>query len=943
MQKTDYKNTLNLPKTNFPMKANLFLREKEILNFWENIDLYSRMQEKNRGQKKFILHDGPPYANGKIHLGTSLNKILKDIILKSKNLDGFYTPYNLGWDCHGLPIELKVEKKFGKPCVNISETEFREKCREYAKKQVERQYCEFKRLGIITDWKNPYLTMDYSHSAEVVRIVDKLVKRKYIIRKEKPVHWCVDCMSALAEAEVEYMNKKSKAIDVMFQAKESKTVFPVFSYEGEKNFDIFFPIWTTTPWTIPSNKAVCINPEENYALVSCEINSKLCALVLAEDLIASSMSRFLISNYQILSIVNGRKLEKIPLYHPIYKNTVPVVLGNHVTVKDGTGNIHTSPAHGQEDHIVCLKYDISSKSSIDDKGYFIEDIDLFSRKKYSQSEDLIIDIIRNNGLLISYNIIQHSYPHCWRHKTPLVFRSTPQWFIPMEGDNNLRSSALKAVDSVKWIPDWGSERMKSMLRSRPDWCISRQRFWGNPITLILDQEIDDLYIYRKDDIKNISEGIERLGNEYWFDNSIEKFTKETSNQKLVKVKDVLDVWFDSGVTHECVLKKKYGLGSQADLYLEGTDQYRGWFQASLLTSVILNNQPPYKTVLTHGFVVDAKGRKMSKSLGNTVSPEKIINDYGADILRLWVASSNFKEDISFSNEIISRVSDAYRRIRNTIRFLLSNLHDFNIKTDYMSPEDLLSIDLWILEKTIETQKEIIRAFNNYQFQAIYKLVHNFCTTDMGSFYLDIIKDRLYTSLPNGKLRRSAQNTLYYILESIVRWIAPILSFTAEEAWKHMCSRGEDSVFLSRWFDKFPKKNLQIKHQIDWDFLSKTRSEVNRAIEKEKLIQNIKSTLDVEVTIYADSTKRQKLEIVENELRFLFISSTCKLLSLEKKPECLKESPMLGLFIGIKTSTNNKCERCWQRYEKADFSLKINSICLRCEKALANQEECRNHV
>lgn len=936
---TDYKNTLNLPKTDFPMKASLAQREPETLAFWERINLYGRLRENANDRPKFILHDGPPYANGPIHLGTSLNKTLKDIVIKSKTLSGFDAPYVPGWDCHGLPIELNVEKKVGKAGRKVSPHDFRQACRKFARSQVDLQRNDFKRLGVIGAWDQPYLTMDHQYEANAVRSLAKMIQNGHLHRGQKPVHWCTDCGSALAEAEVEYKDKVSPAIDVAFDVIDPNAVLSAFDCK-EQCDAIVIPIWTTTPWTLPANEAVSVNPKLDYVLVSCNIAKQHRILVLVKDLLEDVMARYQVSDYQLLGETKGESLENIQLKHPFLDRIVPVILGDHVTTDTGTGNVHTAPAHGQDDYVVGERYGLPMNNPVDARSCFVEGTPIVAGLHVSKANDPIIETISASGHLLHSATLDHSYPHCWRHKTPLIFRATPQWFISME-QGGLRQMGLNAIDAVHWIPDWGKNRIHKMVESRPDWCISRQRTWGIPIPLFIHKETNELHPKTLELMEEVADVVDERGIDGWFDRDAKDFIGDEAEQ-YQKSSDVLDVWFESGLSHACVLAQRSELSVPADLYLEGSDQHRGWFQSSLLTSIAIRDEAPYRSVLTHGYVVDGKGHKMSKSVGNTVAPSEVIQKYGADILRLWVASSYFIDDVRFSDEIIKRVADAYRRIRNTARFLLSNLYDFNPKTDCVSVNDLVALDFWAIEATMDFQKRVLDAYEHYRFQNIYQLIHNFCAVEMGSFYLDIIKDRQYTSKTDGLARRSSQTAMYYILEALVRWLAPVLSFTAEEIWKHMPGGREESVFLSHWFDGFPELT-QRKESLDWVWLMQVRDEVNKVLEKHRNEEKIRSALDANVVLYADEAHMNTLQELGDELRFLLITSDASVHSNKNKTATADATDIDGLWVDVIVLEDEKCERCWQRRADVGQSKEHPTICTRCEENVFGDGEKRQYA
>ena len=936
---TNYKDTLNLPKTDFPMKASLAQREPEMLKFWDELGLYQKLREHCQGRPKFILHDGPPYANGAIHLGTTMNKVLKDIVVKSKTLSGFDAPYVPGWDCHGLPIELKVEKKVGKAGRKISHTDFREACRKFAKSQMEQQRSEFQRLGVVAEWDKPYLTMNFSYEANAVRVLAKIIANGHLFRGQKPVHWCTDCGSALAEAEVEYQDKTSPAIDVAFDAVDPTAVFAAFNIDATEDA-VCVPIWTTTPWTLPANEAVSVNPKLDYVLVACRVNDQKRVLVLSKELLDSVMTRYSVSDYQVLAETKGDALENLKLHHPFLERMVPVILGDHVTTEAGTGNVHTAPAHGQDDYVVGQKYKLPMDNPVDGRSCFVDGTPLVGGLHVSKANEPIIVKLADSGHLLHSEKLVHSYPHCWRHKTPLIFRATPQWFISMD-QNGLRKMALDAIEKVKWIPGWGKTRITKMIESRPDWCISRQRTWGIPIPLFVHKLTNELHPDTLDLIEQVADLIEQNSVDAWFDLEAKTLIGEDA-EFYDKVTDILDVWFDAGVTHTCVLEERPELSVPANLYLEGSDQHRGWFQSSLLTSLAIRGAPPYKSVLTHGYVVDAKGHKMSKSIGNVVSPMEVIKQYGADVLRLWAAACDHTDDVNFSNEILKRSADAYRRIRNTARFLLSNLNDFDPKKDLVPADQMVALDRWAVETTITLQEKIIDAYDRYHFQSIYQMIHNFCAVEMGSFYLDIIKDRQYTSKKDGIPRRSSQTAMYYILEALVRWLAPILSFTADEIWKHMPGDREPSVFFSEWFMAFPELD-RTKDKTDWLWLIQVRDEVNKVLEAKRKDGKIRSALDADVHLYGNDEVYSKLAELGDELRFLLITSDAGVHHDKEKPSSAEETAIEGLSVEVIVSESSKCERCWQRCGDVGSDKNHPSICSRCIENIEGKGEERKYA
>ncbi|HEY5733781.1 MAG TPA: isoleucine--tRNA ligase, partial [Gammaproteobacteria bacterium] len=730
-QNTDYKATLNLPKTAFPMKANLANREPEMLRFWDELQLYLKLREQGKDKPKYILHDGPPYANGEIHIGHAVNKVLKDIIVKSKGLSGFDAPYVPGWDCHGLPIEHNVEKKKGRPGDKIDVHSFRNACREYAGKQVSKQREDFIRLGVNGDWQNPYLTMDYQFEANIIRSLGRLIDNGHLHKGHKPVYWCTDCRSALAEAEVEYKDKTSPTIDVRFRVTDSGAFNEVVGTTVSQAISI--PIWTTTPWTLPANQAVCLHPDLDYEVIQTEINGATEVLVLAAALSAECLGRFNATHSKVLTTVKGQALEGVQLQHPFYDRHVPVILGEHVTTEAGTGAVHTAPGHGVDDFIVGQRYNLPVDNPVGNDGCFVAGTELFEGQFVMSANKGVVQLLADNGCLLDNNQLPHSYPHCWRHKTPVIFRATPQWFISMD-QNDLRKNALAEIDRVKWMPDWGKARIKGMVENRPDWCISRQRTWGVPIAIFIHKDTEALHPDTASLIEQVALKVEQEGIDAWHELEPAELLGDDAAD-YVQVTDTLDVWFDSGTTHFCVLENNDDLHYPADLYLEGSDQHRGWFQSSLLAAVGMNGTAPYKNVLTHGFTVDAEGKKMSKSLGNVVAPQKIVKTLGADVLRLWVAATDYRNEMSVSDEILKRMSDSYRRLRNTSRYLLANLSGFDPATDRVEQQQMLSLDRWAVKTADLLQQEIIKAYDDFNFHLIYQKLHNFCAVDMGAFYL----------------------------------------------------------------------------------------------------------------------------------------------------------------------------------------------------------------
>ncbi len=941
---TDYKGTLNLPDTKFPMRGNLANREPEMLKQWQENNLYQKIREHCDGRPTFVLHDGPPYANGDIHIGHAVNKILKDIIIKSRTIDGYDARYVPGWDCHGLPIELMVEKKVGKAGQKVDARTFRQHCREYAAKQVDGQRKDFIRLGVLGDWDKPYLTMDFKFEADIVRTLGKIIDKGHLHQGSKPVHWCLDCGSALAEAEVEYQDKESPAIDVIFRASDDAEFEKAFATtEGEG--PVATVIWTTTPWTLPANQAVALHPDFNYDLIQVETPDGAMRLILEQSLSENALKRYGIENARVLATCNGSALENLTVRHPLYDKTVPVILGDHVTTETGTGAVHTAPGHGQDDYIVGNRYDLEVYNPVGGNGVFLPDTELFAGLHVNKANPVIIETLKENHVLLNHSKLQHSYPCCWRHKTPIIFRATPQWFISMN-KAGLRDLANTAIGETTWLPDWGQARIESMVNNRPDWCISRQRTWGVPITLFTHKETGALHPDTAAIIEKVATAIEAEGIEAWFSATSSDFIGADADD-YDKITDTLDVWFDSGVTHACVLGQRDKLSFPADLYLEGSDQHRGWFQSSLLTSTAINGVAPYKTVLTHGFTVDAQGKKMSKSLGNVVSPQKIAGSLGADILRLWVASSDYSNEMTVSDEILKRSADSYRRIRNTARFLLANLNGFNPETDMVASKDMLSLDRWAIAKTLEIQNEIISAYADFNFHAIYHKLQHFCTVDMGGFYLDIIKDRQYTAQADSITRRSAQTALFHIAEALCRWIAPILSFTADELWKTMPGKRSESVLFESWYDKLEALNSDETLNMDfWQTILEVRAVVSKQLEALRADKTIGSSLDAAVTLYADDNMQTTLNKLGDELRFTLITSEASVADLSAADaNSIEVSTTSGatLKISAVASPYTKCVRCWHHRADVGHDSEHPELCGRCVENVSGNGETRHHA
>ncbi len=926
----DYKNTLNLPETGFPMRGDLAKREPNMLKSWYEKDLYQKIRQAFKGKKSFILHDGPPYANGTIHIGHAVNKILKDIIVKSKTALGYDSPYIPGWDCHGLPIELKVEGLVGKPNQNISAAQFREACRQYAAEQVEGQKKDFIRLGVLGDWDNPYLTMNYHTEANIIRAFGKAVENGHLYKGSKPVHWCLDCASSLAEAEVEYEDKVSPSIYVRFSAVDSDAVLAKFNATDKGTGNISAVIWTTTPWTIPSNRAIAIHENLDYQLV--QFNDE--RVILAKDLVEEVAKAAGVEQVVILGESKGKDLEWLRFQHPFYDFSVPFILGDHVTTDGGTGLVHTAPDHGHDDYIIAQKNGIEMAGLIGNDGLFKADVPFFAGKGVFESNDLVVAKLQEVGAMLKFSKIKHSYPHCWRHKTPIIFRATPQWFIGME-KQGLRQQALSEIKKVRWIPDWGQARIEKMVENRPDWCISRQRTWGVPVALFIHKETEELHPRTVELVEEVAKRVEQKGIQAWWDlDTAELLGADADN--YIKVPDTLDVWFDSGSTYYSVVKDRPEFnGQEADMYLEGSDQHRGWFMSSLMLSTATDNKAPYKQVLTHGFTVDGQGRKMSKSIGNIVTPQEVMDKFGGDILRLWVASTDYTGEISVSDEILKRAADAYRRIRNTARFLLANLNGFDPKRDLVKPEEMMVLDRWAVDCAYQAQNEIKDAYDNYQFHAVIQRLMKFCSIEMGSFYLDIIKDRQYTTKADSLARRSCQTALWHIAEALVRWIAPVLSFTADEIWQYIPGERGEFVFTEEFYNGLFALNANEQmNDAYWQQVITLRNEVNRVLEQARNDKIIGAALEAELTIYANDTYAPLLAKLQNELRFVLLTSKAEVKPLADAD--VAEGEVKGFAVKVVRSANHKCPRCWHYSDSKD----AESLCSRCEENVNGQGEIR---
>ncbi len=922
----DYKETLNLPETDFPMRANLPTREPEILAQWDKLGLNDKLEEANKGQKSFILHDGPPYANGHIHMGHALNKVLKDVIIKSRRMQGFYSPYVPGWDCHGLPIELMVDKKLGKKKREMSKADFRRECREYAKVWIQTQAEEFQRLGIFGNWQKPYLTMNFRYEAATARELAKLAERGSLFKGKKPIHWCSSCVTALAEAEVEYDNHTSPSIYVKFPYTDELPA----ELSSLSDKPLFFVIWTTTPWTIPANLGISLNPELEYVAVDTGSERLVMAAGLAEKVIQT----LALENTSLSEPFSAELFDNKNCRHPFYARNSLIMLGDHVTLEAGTGCVHTAPGHGQDDYLIGLKYGLDIYNPVDDYGRYRQDLELFGGLKLAEANPAVIEKLTEVGALLKASDLNHSYPHCWRCKKPVIFRATEQWFISME-NNDLRGKALAEIDKVQWVPSWGHDRIYNMVEGRPDWCISRQRSWGVPITIVYCEKCGEALADGKV-MHHIADQFMEEGSDVWFEKEASELLPagtscpSCGHDRFTKETDILDVWFDSGVSHAAVLEERDELSSPADMYLEGSDQHRGWFHSSLLESVGTRDRAPYKSVLTHGFVLDKDGRPMSKSLGNVIAPEEIIKKYGAEILRLWVAATDYRDDIKLGNETLQRLSDAYRRIRNTARYLLGNLAGFDPATDMVADDELLELDRWALSRLARLIQRVQTAYDKYEFHVFYHAVHNFCAIDLSAFYLDILKDRLYTSPKSSVAYRSARTTLYRIADALTRLIAPVLSFTADEIWQLLPGEREESVHLAA-FPAAISSYLNDELETRYEKLQKIRSEVSKQLENARTAKQIGQSLEAKVLIDAPESYRALLEEYSDLLPTYFIVSQVELTDQIPAPQAGEQ--IEGLKLQVLDAEGEKCERCWNYATSVGGSSDHPSICSRCAAAL----------
>ena len=925
---TDYSKTVNLLESPFPMRGNLAKREGGWLKSWYEHKRYEKLREIAQGRPKFILHDGPPYANGDIHIGHAANKILKDIILRSKTLAGFDAPYVPGWDCHGLPIELMVEKLHGK---DIPAARFRELCREYAKEQIARQKKDFMRLGVMGDWAHPYLTMDFQTEAETVRALGEIYLAGYLYRGEKPVQFCLDCGSSLAEAEVEYKDKISPAVDVAYRFKDNAALARAFGL-SEIGGEAFAVIWTTTPWTLPASHAISAGADVVYQL----IDTPKGKLVLAKDLAEEALKRYGFNNSAVLAETGGAKLENLHLEHPFLERDIPMLNGDHVTTEAGTGLVHTAPSHGLDDYFVCLKYGIELDNPVNGEGRYRSDVPRVAGLTVWEANPVITEWLQENGRLLANAKIEHSYAHCWRHKTPLIYRATGQWFIGMDkaghDGKTLRNKAMKAVDDTEFFPAWGRARLEAMIEGRPDWVVSRQRYWGTPMTFFVHKESGELHPKSAELLEEVAKRIEKKGIEAWFSLDAKELLGEEAAD-YEKLNDTLDVWFDSGSTHFSVLKQREELAWPADLYLEGSDQHRGWFQSSMLIGCATVGRAPYKQLLTHGFVVDQNGRKMSKSLGNVVAPQEVYNEFGADILRLWTASTDYSGELAISKEILKRVTESYRRIRNTLSFLFANLSDFSPIEHAVPQDQMVEIDRYAMILARQLQERLAGDFYpRYAFHFAVKDIVAFCSEDLGAFYLDILKDRLYTTQADSHARRSAQTALYHITRSLVLLISPILCFTGEEAWDIIGGGEEDSVLFHTWHE-FPSINEKSEEALlkKWQAVREVREAVTAAIEPLRADKSVGSSLQAEVAVTAPDTLAGYLKALGEELRFALLVSE---VSVAKGDE---------LTVAAKVSGGEKCERCWHYTDDVGSVAAHPTLCARCAENVSGKGETRHYA
>jgi len=922
----DYKESLNLPKTDFPMKANLAQKEPEMLAFWEKMNIYEQIREISKGRQTYILHDGPPYANGNIHLGTALNKVIKDMVIKSKNMSGLDSIYVPGWDCHGLPIEHQVDKELGAKQHEMSQADKRRFCRKYAEKYVDIQREQFKRLGVFGEWENPYLTMTYDYEAITVAEFGKLLLGGSVYKGKKPVYWCATCKTALAEAEVEYKDHTTPSIYVKFpMVSDISAIRPKLA--GKK---VSVVIWTTTPWTIPANLAIAFHKEFIYAAIQVDGD----VLILAKELIDYCLDAFGIKNYELIDEFPGAVMENLKCKHPLYDKESLLILAPFVTLEAGTGCVHIAPGHGQEDYEIGMEYGLDNYAPVDDEGKFTRDVPDFAGQFVFDANIPVSNKLKEVGALLAMVDIEHTYPHCWRCKQPIVFRSTEQWFISME-KNDLRKTALKCIDTVKWIPSWGRDRIYGMVENRPDWCISRQRLWGVPITIFYCADCRT-EVMTKEMMDYIVALVREHGADVWFERDAKDLMPagiscpSCKGTSFKKETNILDVWFDSGVSHAAVLETRSDLRSPSDMYLEGSDQHRGWFHSSLLESVGTRQRAPYKNVLTHGFVVDGEGKKMSKSVGNVIDSQEIIDKYGAEILRLWVAAEDYTDDIRISEEILKRLVEAYRRIRNTSRYILGNLYDFDSAKDMVPYERMEEIDRWALHRLQEIIRRVREAYENYQFHVVYYTLYNFCTVDLSALYLDVLKDRLYTSKKASAQRRSAQTAMYTILETMARLLAPMLTFTSEEIWLALPkdAKRPASIHMALFPDVNPALlNPELGEK--WKTMIAVRGEISKAIETARKNKVVGHSLDAAVTVALPEKLRALLAAGEEDLRALLIVSQLKIADRIEAAESFRSTEIEGLAVSVEKARGGKCNRCWIYSETVGADASHPTICDRC--------------
>ena len=929
----DYGKTLHLPQTEFPMRGNLPKREPDFLKFWQDHDIYKKRLQKRDGAPKFILHDGPPYANGKIHIGHALNKVLKDIILKYKTQQGCYTKYVPGWDTHGLPIEHAVIKDTGLNRHEMTPLDLRAKCRDYALARVEEQKKDFIRLGVLGNWEDPYLTLRKHVEVAQIGVFGEMAKKGYIYKGLKTVYWCPHCETALAEAEIEYNDDKSFSIYVKFKSVDVSGHMPKDA-DPEK---VFALIWTTTPWTIPCNQAISAN--ENLEYVWVRVGDEY--LLMAKELVDVTMQAGKVTDYEVLpDVMTGKQLEGMVFLHPFYDRKVPIILGDHVTLEAGTGLVHTAPDHGQDDFDVCMKYEawgLKPMGTVDGSGRYTDKVPGFEGQFVFDANVPVIKKLAEQSALFAKNTFRHQYPHCWRCKNPIIYRATEQWFASVDG---FRQKALEAIDTVKWIPSWGHDRIYNMIHDRGDWCISRQRVWGVPIPIFYCEDCGE-HIINDDTIGHLQKMFAKDGSDAWWMYDVKELMPEgykcphCGGTHFRKESDIMDVWFDSGSTHQGVLKHDPDLDYPCEMYLEGSDQHRGWFNSSLLTSVAVNGYAPYKSVLTHGFTVDGEGRKMSKSVGNTVAPQEVIEKYGADVLRLWVSSADYQGDIRLSPKILKQLSDVYRKIRNTFRYLLGNLADFDPSKDAVSYQDMTELDKWALLRLEQVFEEVTDAYENYQFHVMYHAIHNFCTVDLSAMYLDVIKDRLYTEKTDAPIRRSAQTAMYIILDTLVKIVSPVLSFTAEEVWQNMpaVDGKEERVLLTDW-PKAHKEYLNADLDARWDHFLSYRRDLTRILEGARQEHKIGHALDAAVTIYADGEDYDFLSSWQDQLATLLIVSEAKLVKGEAPADAVAGEDHSDMKVVVEPSNAEKCERCWMHTDTVGSDASHPTLCARCAGVLS---------